>query len=151
MSVTNHTEEFPIAIVERLVKTPKISIHHRLRTMIKTIPLFIGFCCLTTSLLLNAAETKPEQEKTAADYLEFASELDNECQKRSPSGRLRLVRNLHPEKTIKYRFVRIFTNVRQPGFTRGTLEPNDEPTQLGCTKISGRDQTWEIVKAEFIN
>lgn len=119
--------------------------------MIKLVSLLITISCLSISLQLNATEMKTEQEKAAADYLEFASELDNLCQKRSPSGRLRLVRNLHPDRSIKFRFVRVFSNVRQPGFARGTLEPNAEPTQLGCTKISGRDQTWEIVKAEFVN
>ncbi len=119
--------------------------------MLKYVSLLMGAYCLSTSLTANATETPQVKEKIAADYLEFASELDNECQKRSPSGRLRMVKNIHPDKSIKFRFVRIFTNVRQPGFARGTLEPNHEPTLLGCTKISGRDQTWEIVKAEFVN
>jgi hypothetical protein len=119
--------------------------------MLKNVSALLGLYFLSSSLTVNATETPPVREKVAADYLEFASELDNECQKRSPSGRLRMVKNIHPDKSIKFRFVRVFTNVRQPGFAGGTLEPNHEPTLLGCTKISGRDQTWEIVNAEFVN
>ncbi len=122
----------------------------RKESMFKTITFLLAGLTFMGGYTAQAAEAPGSAAENPADFLEFISELDNECQKRSPGGRLRLVRNLHPEKPIKFRFVRVFSKVKQPGFARGTLQPGEEPTQLGCTKISGRDQNWEIVKVEFL-
>jgi len=88
--------------------------------------------------------------KMPADYLKFWSELDGKCQILSDGGKLRMMENTHPNKSIKFLLSRLFAGVRQPGYAKGILNPEDEPKQLGCTRVQNRDQTWLVVRAEFV-
>lgn len=85
-----------------------------------------------------------------ANYLEFSSVLDGKCQILSEGGKLRVVKNIHPDKNIRYRFVRMFSGKPQAGLVIGTIEHGNKPVKLGCTRVDGRDQSWEVKIARFI-
>lgn len=91
----------------------------------------------------------PEKTDDPGSYLEFYSELDGKCQILSAGGKLRLVKNNHPDKNIRYRFVRMFSGKPQAGLVIGTLESGGKPIKLGCTRVDGREQGWEIKVARF--
>ncbi len=90
------------------------------------------------------------QEEVPDNYIEFESVLDGRCQILSARGKLRVVKNTHPNKAIKYRFTRLFAGKRQAGLAMGTIEADGKPVKLGCTKVDGKDQTWEIKVVSFV-
>ena len=97
-----------------------------------------------------AATAIDTEEQAPEEYLEFSSELDGKCQNLSSGGKLRIVKNNHPDKKIKYRFNRMFAGKRQAGMAVGVIEPGEKPVKLGCTKVDGHEQTWEIKVVKFV-
>jgi len=138
--------ELSIAIVLTMIGLMKNLIRHTV--------LIVGLLAFTGLKAAPCDKTPTEptktQEKSPGDYLEFYSVLDGKCQILSNCGKLRLVKNNHPDKAIKYRFNRIFAGKRQASMTIGVLEPGGKPVKLGCTKVDGREQTWEISVAKFV-
>lgn len=125
----------------------------RMKNLIKYTVLLTGLLAFTGLMAAPCDETTTNpvgtKEKTPGDYLEFYSVLDGKCQILSNGGKLRLVKNNHPNKTIKYRFNRMFAGKRQAGPAVGIVEPGNKPVKLGCTKVDDHEQTWEIKVAEF--
>lgn len=89
-------------------------------------------------------------ETPARDYIEFYDQLDGKCQILSSGGKLTLVKNTHPDKKIRYRFVRMFAGKPQAGVTYGILVPGEEPTKMGCNRVDDHVQMWDIKVAEFM-
>ncbi len=113
--------------------------------------IFIGFFPLAAfSTPCDQLASTDETEKAPEEYLEFSSELDGKCQILSKGGKLRIVKNNHPDKTIKYRFNRMFAGKRQASMAAGIIEPGDNPVKLGCTEVDGHEQTWEIKVVKFV-
>ncbi|MCC7411288.1 MAG: hypothetical protein IT495_06620 [Gammaproteobacteria bacterium] len=100
-------------------------------------------------LALPAATPQAAGPATAAQYLELSSVADGKCQIMSAGGKLRLMRNTHPNRALAYRLVRMFADKPQAGLVVGRLEPGEPPIKLGCTRIDGREQRWDIVTAEL--
>ncbi len=99
-----------------------------------------------------AAPAAPEPATTAAaDALAFESVLDGRCQILSDGGKLRVVRNTDPARRVRYRLVRVFADTPQAGRVTGELGPGEGPVKLGCTRVDGREQRWEVLSAEFID
>lgn len=106
-------------------------------------------------LLLPAIATMVEEggndAKDPPGYLEFLDQQDAKCYNLSPGGRLRLLKNSHPSYRIRFRLVRYFSHVKQPGFVQGIIEPKGKLFELGCTLVDGRKQWWEIDTASFVD
>lgn len=85
-----------------------------------------------------------------APFLEFETVLDGNCQNLSQGGKLRKMRNVHGNAKIRYRLIRYFADVPQWGRATGVIAPGDGDIKLGCTLVDGREQRWEIERAEFI-
>ncbi len=85
----------------------------------------------------------------AAPHLALESLEDGKCFILSPGGKLRVMRNTHPDRAVKFRLDRYFADKLQAGGAAGTIAPGDEPVKLGCTEVDGREQRWEIQRAEF--
>lgn len=90
------------------------------------------------------------QEQAPENFIEFYSVPDGKCQILSRHGKLRLVKNNHPDKNIKYRFNRMFAGKRQASVAAGIIEPGEKPVKLGCTEVDGHEQTWEIKVVKFV-
>ncbi|MGR8920526.1 MAG: hypothetical protein ACU85V_12990 [Gammaproteobacteria bacterium] len=88
------------------------------------------------------------ESEDAGSFLEFESVLDGRCQILSEGGKLRVIRNRHASSAIEYRLVRIFAGKRQ-GLSTGVAPPGAAPVKLGCTRVDGRPQQWEVERARF--
>lgn len=91
----------------------------------------------------------PEQNEDPGAYIEFYKDFDGRCQGLR-RGDIRLMRNVHPDKAIKYRLVRLLGGRRTVSLIQGTIEPREEGQRLGCEILEGREQIWQLVRAEFI-
>lgn len=96
-----------------------------------------------------AGSPAAEPAGDAAAQLAFESHPDGKCHILSEGGKLRLMRNVHPERAVHYRLIRYFAGRPQPGRVTGTIAPDDTPVRLGCTRVDGREQHWEIESATF--
>jgi hypothetical protein len=94
---------------------------------------------------------KAQQPLSASTELEFQAIDDGHCQNLSEGGKLQVMKNKHPSKPVKYRLVRYFAGTPQPGLIPGVAEPSGEEVKLGCTRVDGREQRWEIQRAVFVN
>lgn len=83
------------------------------------------------------------------DYLEIYKEFSGRCQGLR-RGDIRMLRNTHPGKTIEYRMIRLLGGLRQASLIEDIIKPGDEGQKLGCEILDGREQTWEIVRARFV-
>lgn len=94
------------------------------------------------------AATASEAPGPAAAHLEFESVLDGRCQILSDGGKLRVMRNTHATRTIRYRLTRVFVDTAQ-GLSVGEAPAAGEDIRLGCTRVDGRPQDWTVERAEF--
>jgi hypothetical protein len=100
----------------------------------------------------SAPPTGPAPATTAAaDALAFEAVLDGRCQILSAGGKLQVVTNTDPTRRVRYRLVRVFADTPQAGRVIGELGPGEGPVKLGCTRVDGREQRWDVLSAEFID
>ena len=85
----------------------------------------------------------------ATSFLEFQSEADGRCQVLSEGGKLRVLYNRHESLAIDYRLMRVFGNGHHQGRVVGTAPAGGEPVPLGCTRVDGRPQDWQLERARF--
>lgn len=65
-------------------------------------------------------------------------------------GKMRMLRNLHPTRSIDYRMIRNLSGKRQAGLIRETITPTHaEGEPLGCELLDGMQQEWAVIRAEF--
>lgn len=100
---------------------------------------------LIAALLLLAA-LPAAAEADAADYLEMYKQNANICLTLN-RGKMVMLRNINPEHSINYRMARYLAGVRQGGLTVDSIEPGDEGQALGCERIDGLEQKWELLRA----
>jgi len=84
-------------------------------------------------------------------YVEFVANLDGKCYMLSAGGRLQSIKNNHLSKTIRYRLVRYFAGRLQPSLAAGTVGPAGQTKPLGCDRVDGRDQTWRLESARYVD
>lgn len=115
-----------------------------------------SLACLATLLVAafwltgSAADELPSDvAEDAASHLVFDTQLDNYCMRLSPGGKLVVMTNSHPHRSIRYRLVRVFADRHQPGLNSGIIEAGAEPLSLGCNKVNHRDQHWEVRSARY--
>lgn len=104
------------------------------------------FLILSTVTLASSDPT--ESTESPALFLEFESQIDGKCHNLSAGGKLRVMHNRHPSKAIKYRLIRLFAGKPQAGRAMGVIEP-EQSKKIGCTLLDGREQTWQVDRAEF--
>lgn len=106
------------------------------------------------SLVLPVGQSTPAagngSPEEAVGYLEFYSELDGRCQIRSDGGKLRVLKNNHRSKAIKFRIARYFSGKRQPSLLVGVIDSGGEIKPLGCTLIDHHEQTWQLESADYV-
>lgn len=100
---------------------------------------------LVAGLALSAPVFSGE---SAGSYLNIAPQHDGKCQNLSEGGKLVVLRNTHPARSIRFRLVRYFKGVPQSRIV-GAVAPGEEGQKLGCNRVDGRDQSWKIERAEF--
>jgi hypothetical protein len=110
------------------------------RTRARSAPGFLS------GLVLCAAPVLAEG--TAGSLLALEEVPDGRCQILSEGGKLVLLRNLDPARTVRFRLVRRFTDVPQ-GRLDGALAAGDAPLKLGCSRVDGRVQSWSVERASF--
>jgi hypothetical protein len=101
------------------------------------------------ALLATSPATAGQSADDAASYLNIQSVEDGRCQILSQGGKLVLITNTHATKRINYRLLRVFA-AKPQGLTTGLLAPNGVAQKLGCDKVDGRAQTWQIKRARFV-
>lgn len=89
-----------------------------------------------------------EPARPAASFLAFETVPDGKCQILSEGGKLTLLRNTHPSSTIRYRLLRLFV-ARPQGMMDGEIKSAEGVQKLGCDKVGGRAQTWQVERARF--
>jgi len=95
-----------------------------------------------------ATEGTAEEAEEAAAFLEMYQVLDAKCQGLR-RGDMRMIRNRHPSLAIRYRLKRHLANKPQAGLVTGLIPPGEEGERLGCELLSGREQRWKVLRAEF--
>jgi len=93
-------------------------------------------------------EAAAEGAEEAAAFLEMYQVLDAKCQGLR-RGDMRMIRNRHPSLAIRYRLKRHLANKPQAGLVTGLIPPGEEGERLGCELLSGREQSWKVLRAEF--
>lgn len=103
------------------------------------------------SRIATAAEpmSSGNVQKPPQDYLEIVTEIDPKCQILSEGGKINLLKNHHPDKTILYRLQRYFAGIKQAGLVSDSLAPGATAT-LGCNKVDKREQSWQITAAKLV-
>ncbi|MDA0821471.1 MAG: hypothetical protein O3C28_03500 [Proteobacteria bacterium] len=131
-----------------LVGGPESQTKRALRLLVVAIIVAAEFG-LPQALSASAAAREPVYK--AESFLSFEDQADGRCQNLSSGGKLTVIRNAHPTKTIRFRLIRYFVDVRQEGRATGVLLPDSEPAKIGCNRVDGRRQRWVVEKAEFLS
>ncbi len=119
------------------------------RTSTSAVGLAFGLL-LSCTWLPAAAQASDKQTEDVSSHLEIYKEFDGRCQGLR-RGDARMIRNNHPDKSIKFRMVRILSGQRQPSIIQDTIAPGEDNGQkLGCEKLDDREQNWRIIRAEFV-
>lgn len=110
-----------------------------------------GFCRLWFVLALFACGcflSGAAAEESAVASLRIVSVPDGRCHILSEGGELTVLHNDDPSRTIRYRLVRLFVD-RPQGLMDGEIPAGPAPVKLGCSKVGGRAQTWQVKRADF--
>lgn len=106
----------------------------------------LGILSLTSPTAVLAGETPARGTATA--FLTVDAQVDGKCQNLSEGGKLVILHNTHPARSIEYRLVRMFAKVPQSRVV-GVLAPDGEGQRLGCNRVDGREQSWRVERATF--
>lgn len=98
---------------------------------------------------LSYADKMDAKQADASSYLEIYKEFNGRCQGLR-RGDIRMIRNTHPDKAIEFRMIRLLAGHRQASLIQDTINPDDEGQKLGCEKLDELEQTWEVVRARFV-
>lgn len=129
---------------QRLGTIESISLAFQSPTRAFAAALFVA--SLSVLSVVRAAE--PADDGAAA-FLELESVLDGRCQILSEGGKLRVIKNTHASRTVRYRLIRMFAGNHPQGRSIGSAPPGAEPVKLGCTRVDGRTQDWIVERARF--
>lgn len=102
--------------------------------------------CIVSVTLFSANLAADDHD--SLEYLEIVTDFGADCVSRNALQLL--IVNTHPTRPIKAKLFRYYGDVRQPGRSAYVLEPGDDPLALGCDKIQGRAQYWEITTSNYV-
>lgn len=131
------------ALLERSVRGRTLASMTRPPAKLLTVLLFVVACAA-------GAPSQASSEAASADgFLEFQSEADGRCQILSEGGKLRVLYNRHASRAIDYRLMRMFGDGHRQGRVVGTAPAGGERVPLGCTRVDGHPQDWQLERATF--
>ena len=99
------------------------------------------------AVLLASSNSLSAAAPDARLELKLEARADGKCQNLSEGGKLVVLRSAS-NQPISYRLVRYFANVPQSP-TVGRITPEEPEQPLGCNRVDGREQRWEIKRASF--
>lgn len=99
--------------------------------------------------LLVASASGASGSTDAAAFLALESVNDGRCQNLSEGGKLRILRNMHAERDVSYRLIRMFAGNHPQGRSVGRAPAGGAAVKLGCTRVDGREQDWVVERARF--
>lgn len=96
----------------------------------------------------TAASEPPAGTDDPAAALAFDERFDGRCYNLSAGGKLVVMTNRDPGRAIRYRLRRLFAGRPQGGRSIGTIAAGEE-RKLGCNRVDGRPQHWEVERAQW--
>ncbi len=114
--------------------------------------LFLLATLLAPAMAADESETKQQeaqQPEGPSGHLEMIKEFSGKCMGLR-RGDMRVLISNHPDKTIQYRLIRKLNGQRQASIIQDTIKPGGEGHKLGCELIDDREQTWEVVRAQYV-
>ena len=109
---------------------------------------FFGLKWVLTLLACGCFLPVASAEEAAQAALRIISVPDGRCHILNEGGELTVLHNDDPSRTIRYRLVRLFVD-RPQGLMDGEIPPGPTPVKLGCSRVGGRAQTWQVKRADF--
>ena len=106
-----------------------------------------GAASLLAALLIGSPAVLPAAEP-AASSLRMEARPDGKCYNLSEGGKLVVLVSSEPTRTIRYKLRRFFAGVPQ-STPVGRIAPNEPEQALGCNRVDGREQRWEVKEATF--
>jgi hypothetical protein len=96
-----------------------------------------------------AASTAWATDEDPTRFVEFVQEPTATCVQRN--GQQIQVKSSHPKRTLRVWLDRKVMGNGTGDRSRSTLKPGAQAEPLGCSRGDGGDQSWVIVRAEFVN
>jgi hypothetical protein len=96
-----------------------------------------------------AASTVWAADEDPQRFVEFVQEPTATCVQRS--GQQIQVKSSHPKRTVRVWLDRKVMGNGTGDRSRSTLKPGAAAEPLGCSRSDGAEQSWVIVRAEFVN
>lgn len=104
------------------------------------------------SALLAAIVLATPMSRAQDDPLKFVVlETDDDANCVRWEGKLVLVRNTHPTRSVRVWLERDHMGKHTGDRSRSELAPNAEPEKLGCSRTQYGTQGWRVVRAEFVD
>ncbi|MBA3598835.1 MAG: hypothetical protein H0W40_15870 [Methylibium sp.] len=94
-----------------------------------------------------AAQTGAKED--ARQYVAFVEDFVGLCVSRN--GVQILVKNTHPNRTLRVWLDRYHMGTGTGDRSRSVLKPGGEPEPLGCSRSLSGPQEWRIVRAAFVD
>ncbi len=116
-----------------------------------------GACALVLMLCATsgvaADDAVVEAARGASAYLHISKTNHSRCQALR-RGKMYVLHNLHPTRTIRYRMRRLLAGKPQAGLIRDHIAPTDPEDKnsadaLGCGLLEGLAQEWSVIQADF--
>ncbi len=105
---------------------------------------------LAVVVVPHASAAEKRDASKPLDWLRFETVLDGRCQNLSEGGKLIVMHNDHPSRTIRYRLLRLYVD-RPQGLMDGSILPGEPAQKLGCDRVGGRPQSWQVKRAQFVS
>lgn len=111
--------------------------------------IILFFSCIIIAKEVLAEHIAPSNKSNYVDDIVFVEQEDAACS--MSGGQLILIQNLSTTQAYQVWIDRWYMNVQTPDHTNQRLQPNAEPTPLGCSIArAGGTQYWTIYSIDAI-
>ena len=113
--------------------------------------LVLMFCAAGS---MAAEDVVVDATQEASAYLHIFKTNHSRCQSLR-RGKMQMLQNLHPTRTIRYRMRRQLAGIPQAGLIRDEIAPTTDiedkqsADALGCELLEGLAQEWSVIRADF--
>lgn len=109
----------------------------------------LGLALATPASLADAeAEAEADAGEGAASAVAFELQDNARCHNLSPGGKMTFIRSTDPDRVLRVRLIRYFSDAPQPGRVDVVLSPGEEPREIGCNQLDGRPQEWRVERVK---
>ncbi len=108
-----------------------------------------AFLALVCIVVMSAATVARAADDDPKRYVQFVQEPTAGCVTRN--GVQIQVKSTHPQRTLRVWLDRKVNGNGTGDRSRSVLAPGGEAEPLGCSRTEGVEQSWAIVRAEFVN